>query len=287
MYGLTTTALVALLAAGCGGGEGGGESGETSSPAAATMEHPVDAATAGSITGTVTFTGTPAAGSAIDMSEEEVCAAKHEGQVMGGDAMVGPDGGLAEVFVYVKSGLADMQFPQDEAEVLDQVGCVYEPHILALSVDQDLLVRNSDDVLHNVKTVPTENQGFNRSQPTSGMEFSTSFAFPEVMIPVECNVHNWMRAFVGVTPHPYHAVSDGSGGFSLDRLPPGEYELEAWHELYGTATQMVTVTEGGTADVTFEFNEEMAGNPVPMGPALIIDHETGSVRRAVTDELNK
>ena len=100
------------------------------------------------------------------------------------------------------------------------------------------------------------------------------------MIPVRCDVHGWMEAYVGVTDHPYHAVSGEDGTFSMDRLPPGEYEIEAWHERYGTSTQMVTVPEGGEVEVTFEFSEGMAGRTVPLGPALVIDHVNGTLRRA-------
>jgi len=277
-----------LLAAGCGGGgDAGGEAGGGEEAGAAPMEHPVDAATAGAIRGTITFTGSVPAPEPIDMSEEEVCAEKHAEAPMRHAAIVGAEGGLANVFVYVKSGLAEMQFPQDEPEVLDQEGCIYLPHVLALHTGQELAVRNSDDVLHNVNATPETNRGFNRGQPTSGMEFTHSFPLAEVMIPVRCDVHGWMQAFIGVTDHPYHTVSDGNGVFNLDRLPPGEYEIEAWHETYGTATQMVTVPESGEVEVSFEFTEEMAGSPVPLGPALIIDHEAGTLRRAVeaTEEL--
>lgn len=269
-----------LLAAGCGGGGDAGDAGGEGEEAAAPMEHPVDAATAGAIRGTVTFTGSVPAPEPIDMSDEEVCAEKHTDPPMRHAAVVSGEGGLADVFVYVKSGLAEMQFPQDEQEVLDQEGCIYTPHVTALRTGQTLAVRNSDDVLHNVNATPETNRGFNRGQPTSGMEFTHSFPLAEVMIPVRCDVHGWMEAYIGVTDHPYHAVSDADGAFDLDRLPPGEYEIEAWHETYGTATQMVTVPESGEVEVTFEFTEEMAGNPVPMGPALIIDHEAGTLRRA-------
>ncbi len=279
LRGLLASSLLVVLVGGCGGGgDSGGE--QASGGAAAVVEHPVDAATAGSINGTVTFTGTPPAPEPIDMAEEPACAEKHSTPPTRQTVVVGGGGGLADVFVYVSEGLdASLRFPSGEAELLDQNGCIYLPHVIALQSGQQLTVQNSDDVLHNVNATPTENRGFNRSQPQAGMQFQTSFGVPEVMIPVRCDVHGWMEAYLGVTDHPYHAVSGQDGAFTLDRLPPGTYTVEAWHERYGTATQSVTVPESGQVDVTFEFNGSMAGRPVPLGPVLLINHAEGTARR--------
>ena len=92
------------------------------------------------------------------------------------------------------------------------------------------------------------------------------------MIPLRCDVHGWMNAYVGVLEHPYHSVSATSGSYSLDTLPPGDYVIEAWHEAYGVLTQNVTVTTGQTAEVSFEFDESMAGNPVPLAEPWTIAH---------------
>lgn len=276
---LLAPAMIVLLATACGGdggdaAAGGGETGQQ-------MEHPVDEATAGRINGTVRFTGTAPAPEPIDMSDEPQCADTYDTPPERHRVVVGDDGGLANVFVYVKEGLDEsLQFPGGDAEMLDQEGCEYRPHVVALQTGQTLTVRNSDPVLHNVNATPQENRGFNRSQPQAGMEFQTSFPVPEVMIPVRCDVHGWMESYLGVTGHPYHAVTPEDGGFAMDRLPPGDYVLEAWHERYGTATQNVTVPQSGEVEVTFEFNDQMAGRPVPMAPALIVDHESGTLRRA-------
>jgi plastocyanin len=272
-----------MALAGCGGG-GGDEAAPAAgggAPAAgAVTEHPVDAATAGNIHGTVKFTGAAPAPEPLDMSDEPTCVQAHGGKPMKQLAVVGPDGGLANVFVYVKEGLdASLKFPAGEPAVLDQSGCEYKPHVLALSAGEQLTVRNSDTFLHNINATPTANRGFNRSQPNQGMEFQTAFPTPEVMIPVRCDVHGWMEAFVGVTAHPYHAVTPENGTFALDRLPPGSYVVEAWHERFGTQTQNVTVATGQTADVSFTFSAATANGPGPLAPALVIDHHTGTLRR--------
>lgn len=279
---LVAPAMALLVVAGCGGGESGGAAGggQAGGQAAAPMENPVDQATAGSIAGTVTFTGTPPAAEPIDMSTEPVCRDKYSSQPMTQDVVVGSGGGLANVFVYVKSGLGNLQFPTPADTVeLDQDGCRYHPHVMGIMAGQQLEVLNSDAVLHNIKATPTENRGFNRSQPQAGMEFETSFAVPEIMIPVQCDVHGWMHAYIGVTSNPFYAVTTEDGSFSLEGLPPGDYEIEAWHEQYGTSTQTVTVPASGEAQVTFEFNDQMAGRPVPLGAPAIVDHENGQLRR--------
>jgi plastocyanin len=230
----------------------------------------------------VTFSGTAPAGQPIDMREEATCAAKHTTPPVRETVVVGSGGGLANVFVYVKSGpITSMQFPvATEAKVIDQDGCIYHPHVIGVQVGQPLTVRNSDAVLHNIAASPRENRPFNRTQPQAGMEFQTTFSLPEVMIPVRCDVHGWMESFIGVVPHPYYSVSSEAGGFSLDNLPPGSYEIEAWHEQYGVMTQTVVVPASGRADVAFQFTEQMAGRPVPMGSPMVVDHATGSLRPA-------
>jgi len=217
------------------------------------MESPVDAATAGNIVGSVVFEGTAPSMAVIDMSDESVCAAKHSSPPMIQEVVVNSNGTLANVFVYVKEGLESLQFPTPGAAVvLDQNGCVYVPHVLGVMVGQDITIRNSDGLLHNISASPTINRGFNIGQPVV-MDTQRSFGSAEVMVPLQCDAHSWMTAYIGVLDHPFHSVSNGSGAFSLSTLPPGNYVIEAWHETYGTQTQNVTVTTGETADITFTF----------------------------------
>ena len=264
MRGVVAPTLMLLVMAGCGGGDGGGGAGG----GGAAIENPVDAATAGNIAGSVVFEGTAPSMDAIDMSSESVCAAKHASTPMIEEVVVNGNGTLANVFVYVKEGLESLQFPTPGAVLLDQNGCVYLPHVLGVMAGQDITIKNSDGLLHNINASPAEQRGFNTSQPVA-METTRAFGTAEVMVPLRCDVHGWMNAYVGVLDHPYHSVSNGSGAFSLSTLPPGDYVIEAWHERYGTQTQNVTVTTGQTAEVTFTFSPSMARNAVvPLGAPI-------------------
>lgn len=248
------TALLAV--AGCGGGEGGG-SGASAGGESAPATSPVDPATVGHASGMVTFSGTAPAMAEIDMSDEAVCASKHAMTPTVETVVVGDGGGLANVFVYVKEGLEGMDFPiPSEAVVLDQDGCMYRPHVLGVQTGQDYTLKNSDGIMHNINASPTENRGFNVSQPVV-METTRSFATAEIMVPVRCDVHGWMASYIGVVDHPYFAVTGRDGSVSLQGLPPGDYVVEAWHEMYGTITQSITVVTGETAELSFEFNSDM------------------------------
>ena len=264
MEALSASLLVVALA--CGGG---GEEADTGGDVAVDDEAApaVSPDSAATITGVVNFTGTAPAGEPIDMSEETACAEQHTEPPMRMQ-VVTADGKLANVFVYVKDGLGDRRFPvSQEGITIDQQGCEYHPHVLGIQTGQDLIIKNSDGILHNINTQPTVNQGFNVSQPVA-METTKTFTSSEVMIPVKCDVHGWMEAFIGVQDHPYMAVSGTDGTFTLENLPPGTYTVEAWHELYGTQTQTVTVAAQGTGEVTFDFSSDMAGRPVPMGEPI-------------------
>ena len=270
---LWSTVAAVGLAWGCGGGGGdaGGEEPAAGDAGDAAAAPTIDPATAGGIAGAVAFEGDPPAAQPIDMSEEPDCAAGHPDGVMTQHALV-TDGQLANVFVYVKEGLS-MEFPApSQPVVLDQKDCRYHPHVLGIQVDQPLQIQNSDPVLHNINSQPTANRGFNISQPQQGMQTTRDFGVAEVMIPVKCDVHGWMNAYVGVVDHPYFAVSAADGTFSLPNLPPGDYVVEAWHELFGAQTANVTVPEGETATVGFTFNAGMASSEVPLGAPLVVKH---------------
>ena len=130
--------------------------------------------------------------------------------------------------------------------MLEQRGCQFIPRVLAIRTGQVLAVKNSDPVSHNVHPMPKNNRDWNQQQPPKAEDLKRKFGFAEVMIPVKCNVHSWMRSYIGVLDHPYFAVTDKDGGFSLKGLPPGKYTVAAWHEKLGEQTSEVTVAKGET-----------------------------------------
>jgi hypothetical protein len=189
------------------------------------------------------------------MSQESVCQAKYTSPPTDPQFVVS-DGKLGNVFVYVKSGLpAGAKYnPPDTPVTIDQNGCLYHPRVFGAVVDQNILIKNSDQVLHNIKAVPKVNRGFNISQPSAGMQTTRKFGSEEVMVPLECNVHGWMHAWVGVLPHPFFATTGPDGSFSIKNLPAGTYTIEAWHEKVPPQTQTVTVGAGETKTVDFTFS---------------------------------
>lgn len=243
--------ILALVS--CGGGdeeageapaaEGGGE-------AAAV----VDPATAGAITGSIKFTGAAPEPEVISMDAEPTCAEQYTEGPFTETVVVNENGTLANVFIYVKSGLEGQTFPTpSETVLLDQQGCRYVPHVLGAQTNQTIIIRNSDDNLHNIHPQPQNSRPFNIGQPTQGMETERSFSAAEIMIPVACDVHNWMSAYIGVVDHPYFAVTGSDGAFELPNLPPGDYVVEAWHEEYGAQETNVTVGESETKAIEFTF----------------------------------
>lgn len=227
-------------------------------PTASTAEPPptaiVDAATAGSLTGTVTLEGPPPAIRPIDMSAEPACAQANPAPVIPPVVVTGANGALANAVVYVKSGLGRYRFETPrEPVLLTQQRCMYSPRVVALMTNQTLRVTNGDPTIHNVHALPRENRSWNRSQQAGEPPFETSFSRPELAIPFMCNVHPWMRAFVFVFAHPYFAVTQTTGAFALKNLPPGTYTIEAWHERFGTLEQTDTLGPKESKSVVFTF----------------------------------
>jgi plastocyanin len=208
----------------------------------------VDAATAGAVTGRVSFDGTVPDAEIIRMTADRNCVQDAGPNPQSDAVLVSADKSVKNVFVYVKDGL-DPAYTFDAPSapaLLDQKGCIYSPRVLGVRVGQAIEIVNSDPTMHNVHSLPMKNNEFNHGQPRKGERASEVFTVPEVMVRFKCDVHSWMAAWVGVVDHPYFAVTDESGAFALPNLPAGTYTIEAWHEKLGTKTAQVTVAAGQT-----------------------------------------
>jgi hypothetical protein len=268
--------LVPFAATACGGDDDSAAGGSEAEAEAVTIENPA------TITGTVAFEGTAPQGSPIDLSEEPTCAEKHaNGAATTEEVVVNSNGTLRNVFVWVKEGLPDRGYPaSSEPVTIDQDGCMYRPHVLGVQTGQPLVIKNSDGLLHNINAKPSQNRTFNISQPRD-MESTRTFSTQEVMVPVECDVHGWMSAYIGVVDHPYFVVTGEDGSFEIGNLPPGDYVLEAWHETYGTQTMNVTVGPDETGEANFSYSASTAQAAiVPLGaPIDLHDHGDAAHQR--------
>jgi plastocyanin len=253
--------IFVLVAAGCGGGgdgtglppapAGGGGGSTGTGPA-----YDPSTATA-TVTGSIMFEGTPPEMPLVQMAADPYCQQNFSG-ARSKEVVVTDDGKLEYVIVYVRSGHegASYSVPTDPV-LIDQMGCSYHPHAFTMMSGQTLTIRNSDATLHNIHAWAEVNTPFNIGQPVQNMETMQVFAQPEMPLPMRCDVHRWMEAFIGVFDHPFHTNSGETGDYTL-RLPPGTYELVAWHERYGEQVSTVTVGDGETVDLNFAFAADAA-----------------------------
>ena len=249
---LVMLASLCLLLAACNKKEGAGESASApaSTPAAAPAATPIDPATVASVSGTVKFDGAAPKAAKIDMSQDPACKGDNTAETI-----VANNGNLANVFVYVKEGLGDRTFdvPKDAASI-DQRGCQYHPHVLGVMTGQTIEIKNSDPTTHNIHPTPASNREWNESQPPSSAPLEKNFAREEIMLPVRCNQHPWMKMFVNVVKSPFFAVTGPDGKFEIKGLPPGTYTLAFVQEKLGEQTQQVTLAakDSKTVDQTFK-----------------------------------
>ncbi|HKP71944.1 MAG TPA: carboxypeptidase regulatory-like domain-containing protein [Pyrinomonadaceae bacterium] len=215
----------------------------------------------GTISGTINFTGTAPEPKPISMDADAACAQNNPNPHT--EDVVVKDGKIANVLVYIKDGkttdgsksISSLAFPVPAAEaVLDQKGCHYAPHVVGLMTGQKLKITNSDPTAHNVHPLPKSNKEWNQSQPAGAQPIIQTFTRAEVVVPVKCNQHPWMKANIGVLKHPLFAVSGENGAFQITGVPPGTYTVATWHEKYGEQTQTVTVgaKESKTQDFTID-----------------------------------
>jgi plastocyanin len=255
---LGATIALAIGIVSCGGGS---QPAETAAPAPAAGGMAVDAATAGSVSGMVMFDGTAPRMRPINMAAEPSCAKIHTTPAMTEDYVVGSGGALENVVVYLKGDFSKYSFPPAATPVvLDQKGCQYTPHVVAVQAGAPLNVLNSDQTTHNIHPVPANNREWNQSQPPGAAPLNETFAREEIAVPVKCNVHPWMKSYIAVLSNPYFQVTGADGMFSLKNVPPGTYTVVAWHESLGPMEQSVTVAASeAKGDIHIMFKPKAAG----------------------------
>ena len=203
------------------------------------------------ITGKVTYTGTPPKMKPIDMSKDPSCAKQHATPVMTENVATGPANALQFVVVYISAGDTDTSAPT-EAVRYDQKGCQYLPHVLPMHAGQSLQIYNDDQTSHNIHPLAKVNAEWNKSQPSGSPPIDTKYDKAE-FIPVKCNIHPWMHGYFVVLNTSHYSVTEQDGGFSLKGLPAGKYTVTAWQEQYGTQSQDVTVGAGESKAINFTF----------------------------------
>jgi hypothetical protein len=205
----------------------------------------------GTITGKVTFTGTPPKMKPIDMSKEPVCAKEHNPPITTQDIEAGAGNTLQDVVVYISAG-DQGSAPASATAKYEQKGCQYMPHVLALQVNQPQQIYNNDPVAHNIHPLPKQNSEWNKSQPPGAPPIDAKWDKPE-FIAVKCNIHPWMHGYFAVLSTSHYGLTGSDGTFTIQGVPPGKYTLTAWQEHMGTQTQEVTVSGGATtANFTFK-----------------------------------
>ena len=250
---LNLTLAATLVCLGCGEKETTAPT-ETAAPTEAAPT-PIDEATVATVTGTIKFDGAKPKLARLMMDQDPVCVQKHSGPVLVEDGAVNEDGTLPNVFVHVKAGAEKYTFAVPSTPVeLDQDGCVYKPHVLGVQVGQTVQILTKDPTTHNIHPMPQNNREWNISQAPNAAPLEQKFSRDEIMIPVKCNQHPWMKAYIGVTKHPFFAVTGSDGTFTISGLPPGDYTIEAWTATFGTQEQEVSVgaKESKTVDFTFK-----------------------------------
>ncbi len=223
------------------------------------LETPAQPATVDSglkypVSGMILFEGTPPKNKKLTMPSG--CGSKN-GEEITSDEVLTHEGSLQNVLVTITNAPAsNLAVPQEEV-ILDQKGCKYHPRMVAARVGQKVTFVNSDSIFHNVKAVTNVNQKFNLAMPKKDQRVTKVFNKPEIFLQAKCSVHPWMGAYIAIMDHPFYAITSKTGQFAIPPLPPGTYTIEAWHEVFGTQTQTITISDKPLTDLIFTFKEAL------------------------------
>jgi plastocyanin len=257
------TLVLMLLLAGCSNSGGVNlptkEKAEPATPSSSSSLPSYDPATATArISGSVNFDGKAPEQRALSVGGDELCK-KNAVNIFKDKSLVTTDGKVRNVIIYVRSGYEGKSYaPPLEPVVIDQQGCVYSPHVLTVMKGQKLRIRNSDSTFHNVHAVDGERTEFNIGQGKAGVEDVRTFSRAVMPFKIGCDMHRWMSAYAGVFEHPFHTTSGGSGKYEMN-LPPGKYEVVAWHEELGEQASTVEVSDKGAVELNFKFKGRSRG----------------------------
>jgi len=207
----------------------------------------------GSLIGNVKYDGKVPGAKPLKMDADPVCGSSHEGKVLSESFIVDDELNLKNVLVWLKDVNYDGP-TESETAILDQKGCIYTPHVMAVMKDQKVLIKNSDATLHNIHSMAKVNEQFNFAMPKVVKEKEASFDKVEEPFYIKCDVHPWMKAWVLVQDHPYFAVTDDKGNFRIDNIPPGTYEVVAWQEKFKMKRSIVkSITIEDSVETTQNF----------------------------------
>jgi plastocyanin len=227
--------------------------------AAATQLPPPSAAVQGlpgTVQGTVKILDEIPPRNRVKLDVDPKCESLHAGVVLSDELVADANGNVQWAFVRVTSGPIGVPPPVPKTPVLmDQIRCVFTPHMVGVRVGQPVRVTSSDDLLHNVHSLPFENREFNVGLPQAGMDVVRTFDKPEIFV-IKCDVHPWMRAWVGVVEHSYWSITNELGTYVIRDLPPGKFTIEVWHEKYKPVTREVQVPPGGDVALDFVLDEK-------------------------------
>jgi hypothetical protein len=248
------TVMSLVVIAGCGGG-GEQAPARSSRPAGQQAAAPAAGgyqagavADGGTIAGKVTFAGTAPAPMKIEVTKDANVCGK---ELISEDLTIGAGNGVANAVVWIDSITKGKDWGSIDGGTVDQHGCHYVPQVQLMRPGNDLMIVNSDAILHNIHAYYRDTETlFNLAQPMAGMKTPKKLE-KSGPVHLKCDVHSWMSAWVFVAEHPYVALSGGDGSFMLDQVPAGSYKVKMWHAKLGEKSMDVTVTAGGTAAADF------------------------------------